>query len=143
VAVRDRVNLRSDIWIFDLARGARTRLTSGAKQAQNPTWSPDGNKILFRDTRGGRADLYQKATNQPGDEETLWTDNLSKYPTSWSKDGRFILFYTGVGNVATGSDVCVLPLFSDRKPFPFLKTISKERNAKFSPDGRWVAYASN
>jgi hypothetical protein len=60
---------------------------------------------------------------------------------SWSPDGRFIL-YAPV-NPETGLDVFVLPLFGDRKPYPFLKTQFTEFAAQFSPDGRWVAYDSN
>ncbi|MBI4904303.1 MAG: serine/threonine-protein kinase [Acidobacteria bacterium] len=141
VIVDDPIN-GTDIWIFDVARGARTRLTSGARLARGPIWSSDGSRILFRAARGGRSDLYQKATNQPGAEELLWTDNLSKHPTSWSQDGRFILYGTGVSTPETGPDLWVLPL-KDRKAFPFLKTTFAERIPRFSPDGRWVTYSSN
>jgi Tol biopolymer transport system component len=59
---------------------------------------------------------------------------------SWSPDGRFILYVTaGV----TGTDVWALPLFGDRKPFPYLQTRFGEYPAVFSPDGGWVAYTSN
>jgi protease II len=40
-------------------------------------------------------------------------------------------------------DVWVLPLFGDQKPFPFLQTEANERGARFSPDGRWIAYISD
>ena len=142
VVESDRVNGTTDIWIFDLARGGRMRLTSGAKQVRGPIWSPDGKRILFRAVRGGRSDLYQKATNTPGDEELLWTDNLSKHPTSWSQNGHFILYYTGVSTPETAEDLWVLPLLN-RKAFPFLKTAFRETQPEISPDGRWVAYVSD
>ena len=62
-------------------------------------------------------------------------------PTSWSADGRFIL-YNGE-DPKTSRDVWVLPLAGDRKPFVFLQTLFNEGSACFSPDGRWVAYHSN
>ena len=71
----------------------------------------------------------------------LLEDNLDKYPTSWSPDGRFILYRTGGGQ--TGSELFVLPLSGDRKPVPFLNTQFNEGFGQFSPDGRWVAYRSN
>ncbi len=132
----------TDIWIIDVARGARTRLTTGARLARGPVWLPDGTRILFRTSRNGRSDLYQKPANEPGAEELLWSDDLSKHPNSWSPDGRFILYYTGVSTPGTGQDLWVLPLL-DRKAFPFLKTTFNELHPKFSPDGRWVAYASD
>jgi Tol biopolymer transport system component len=67
-------------------------------------------------------------------------DETEKDPQDWSPDGRFLL-YSSVG-ATTGVDLWVLPLFGDRKPFPFLRTASNEGFAKFSPDGRWIAYTS-
>jgi Tol biopolymer transport system component len=86
-------------------------------------------------------DLYQKASNGAGAEEVLLEDNLDKTPLSWSSDGRFILYLTSGG--PTGNDLFVLPLFGDRKPFPFLQTQFNDYPGQFSPDGRWVAYASD
>jgi dipeptidyl aminopeptidase/acylaminoacyl peptidase len=62
-------------------------------------------------------------------------------PTSWSHDGRFLLY--SVAQPKTRLDLWVLPIDGDRKPFAFLATESTERDAEFSPDGRWVAYTSN
>ena len=58
-------------------------------------------------------------------------------PSGWSSDGRFIAYTT------RGSNVWILPLFGDRTPFPFADTAFIETSAVFSPDGRWIAYASN
>jgi hypothetical protein len=69
----------------------------------------------------------------------LLANDVSKIPTDWSPDGRFLLFMTGAGN----PDLWVLPLFGERKPFPLLATPFVEVLARFSPDGRWVAYQSN
>jgi Tol biopolymer transport system component len=64
-----------------------------------------------------------------------------KAVTDWSADGRFILYFSL--DPQTSWDLWVLPLQGDRKPFIFLKTDFDERAARFSPDGRWVAYHSN
>ena len=63
-------------------------------------------------------------------------------PTSWSHDGRFLL-YTAANVPKTGSDLWVLPLEGDRKAVPLLRTDFNEGLGDFSPDGRWVAYVSN
>jgi Tol biopolymer transport system component len=64
------------------------------------------------------------------------------WPNSWSPDGRFIA-YTLAGSFPRTSDVWVLPLFGDGKPFPLVQTAFLESTAMFSPDGRWISYTSD
>ena len=132
-----------DIWIYDVARGLRTRFTFDAANELASIWSPDGSRIVFNSSRKGRYDLYQKASSGAGAEEVLLEDNLNlqKYPMSWSPDGRFVLYRSGGG--PTGNDLFVLPLSGDRKPSPFVNTQFGENFGQFSPDGRWVAYMSS
>jgi Tol biopolymer transport system component len=63
------------------------------------------------------------------------------FANDWSRDGRFLLFYSI--DPQSNRDLWVAPLGGDRKPWVFLKTNFDERWAQFSPDGRWVAYMSN
>ena len=69
------------------------------------------------------------------------TSNQTKAPTSWSKDGRFLL-YRSI-DPQTNSDLWVVPMTGEHTPSVFLKTPFDELRAEFSPDGRWVAYESN
>lgn len=131
----------SDIWVIDLDRGAETRFTFDSATDRTPTWSPDGGHIAFASTREGPTTLYQKLSNGAGGEQTLLTSQESKSSPDWSSDGRFILY--GQLNSGTVWDLLVLPLFGERKPQPFLQTKFVELHGRFSPDGRWVAYASN
>ena len=64
-----------------------------------------------------------------------------KRPTDWSRDGRFILYENDDPNSRT--DLWVLPLFGDKKPELFLQTPFAEQHARFSPDGKWIAYVSD
>ncbi len=130
-----------DIWLYDVARGLRTRFTFDPAIESDPIWSPDGSRIVFSSTRAGHRDLRQKASTGAGTEEQLPADSLNRTPTSWSPDGRFILYTVDAG--ATSNDLWVLPLSGNRKPFPFLQTPFGESSGQFSPDGRWVAYQSN
>jgi serine/threonine protein kinase len=130
----------TDIWLYDVARSLPTRFTFGPGIAGASIWSPEGNRIVFGSTRKGHYDLYQKDSNGAGTEDVLIEDNLDKIPSSWSPDGRFIL-YSSAGSHA-GTDLFALPLFGDRKPVPFLQTQFSESQGQFSPDGRWVAYTS-
>jgi hypothetical protein len=63
------------------------------------------------------------------------------YPTSWSRDGRFLLYHTE-NTPNTGYDLWVLPLQGDHKPVRLLGEAFNEWAGVFSPDGRWIAYAS-
>jgi len=107
----------------------------------NPVWSPDGSHIIFSSNRDGQFNLYQKPANGVKDEEVLLKSGENKYPASWSRDGRFLL-YTVI-HPKTKNDIWVLPMEGGRKPLPFLVTEFNEGNSRFSPDGHWVAYASD
>jgi serine/threonine protein kinase len=133
------------IWLLDFSRGTSTRFTFGSASAVDAVWSPDGKRIAFASNRGGTGnfDLYQKPASGTRDEELLLKSNVSKYPTSWSRDGRFLL-YTEVDPKGKGG-LWVLPLTGEKKPFPFLRPefIETDTGGQFSPDGRWVAYISD
>lgn len=85
--------------------------------------------------------MYQKALDGSGNDDLLLENGLSKYPTSWSPDGRSLLFFAGAAGSST--DVWRLPLSGDRKPVPVLQTPFNEQFGRLSPDGRWVVYQSN
>jgi len=132
-----------DIWLYELARNVPTRFTFGSGFATAALWSADGTQVVFASNRKGQFDLYQKAANGTGSEELLFQSEESKTPTSWSADGRFIAFTNADRKTNTKEDLWILPLFGDRKPFPFLQTPFNEFDAQFSPDGRFVAYVSD
>ncbi|HSR06836.1 MAG TPA: protein kinase [Bryobacteraceae bacterium] len=131
----------SNIWVMDIARGTSTRLTFNQGSDDNPVWSPDGKTIAYRSNHGGHADLYQKPADGSGEERLLLKSDQDKTPTSWSHDGRFLL-YASV-DIKTRDDLWVLPVDGVQKPYPFLRTEFREGAGSFSPDGRWIAYASD
>jgi Tol biopolymer transport system component len=97
-AVAPKVFLAAgDIWQLDFARGVRTRLTFRQSPGSYPVWSQDGNPIIF--AAGDLEDTHY--TKKPRVE--------LKTPTSWSRDGRFLLYHTS-SVPKTGSDLWVLPL---------------------------------
>jgi Tol biopolymer transport system component len=129
-----------DVWIYDLVRATSTRFTFNPAIDNSPVWSPDGRRIVFSSAKaGGIRDLYLKDAAGGGDEELILKSDFSKEPTDWSRDGRFILFT----EQKNATDVWVLPLDGDRKPIPLLTTSFFESRARFSPDGRWIAYTSD
>ena len=129
-----------DIWLIDVARNVRSRLTVDPGRDVSPVWSPDGTRIAFQSSRSGQpVSVRQALSNGTGTDELLLAGprNFTMTPTSWSADGRFIAYTT------RGSNIWVLPLFGDRKPFPLVETPFTETSAMFSPDGRWIAYTSD
>ena len=130
-----------DIWLLDFARGTATRFTSDPGWDAFPLWSPDGSRIIFTSNRGGTYDLYQRAVNAKGDELLLYKSGEGKGPTSWSPDGRYLLYYS----LGQPTHVRLLAAAgpADRPPTPLVDTQFTSITARFSPDGRWIAYTSN
>jgi Tol biopolymer transport system component len=133
----------NDIWILDIKRNVRTRLTFGPVQNTQPIWSPDGKWVAYNSDRGGHASIYRKPSDGSGEEELLLTDTQVVAPTDWSRDGKTLIYSRGPegGN----SEVWALPLEGERKPrlvVPHTRDGFTEKG-RLSPDGRWLAYVSN
>ncbi|HWP52721.1 MAG TPA: protein kinase [Pyrinomonadaceae bacterium] len=130
-----------DIWLIDLERNLASRFTFTPVVDDFPVWSPNGERLVFNSARNGPADLYECDYNRAGKEALLLQSDTNKNPTDWSLDGRYILYENM--NANRKSDIWVLPLFGDKKPFPFLVTDFNESQGHWSPDGRWIGYVSD
>jgi len=134
---------QNDVWVLDLARGIRTRLTFGPVSNNYPVWSPDGKWIIYDSDRNGHSNFYRKASDGSGAEELLLTNDQVALPSDWSRDGKYLIY--GKGPLGyTNWDIWALPLEGDRKP---RLLVSHGENGssgygRLSPDGRWLAYAS-
>jgi serine/threonine protein kinase len=141
-----------EIWIYDFARGTSTLLTSTASD-RLATWSPDGRRIIYSSDRGGSVlNLYRKAADGAASEDLVFSSNEDKSVQDWSRDGKFLLYSVATEGrrsffPTASHDLWVLPLTpvnpSGSQPEPYLKTESNETQGRFSPDNRFVAYASN
>ena len=85
-------------------------------------------------------DLLEAPSKSAGPHTTLLKDGVAKWPVSWSRDDRFVLYVTNSRD--TSNDIWVLPLTGDRQPYAYLRTEASENWAAFSPDGKWVAFSS-
>lgn len=130
-----------DIFLIELSEGVTSRFTFDPANNSNAAWSPDGRRILFSSDKKGHKDIYQKTASGATADELVFQSNEHKNIDQWSKDGRYVV-YTG-STPSTKNDLWVMPMFGDRKPSPFLQTPANEVQGQISPDGRWMAYASN
>jgi Tol biopolymer transport system component len=141
VVRRESQALTVDLYLWDLARRTETRFTFDPGNDGAPIWSPDGSRIVWFSDREGEQNLYVKAASGAGQDELLWRSAYAKTPLSWSADGRFLLFREQ--NPQTRGDLWVLPMEGGRQPWPWLNTPAIEGTAAFSPDGKWIVYASD
>jgi Tol biopolymer transport system component len=129
-----------DLWTVDIATGQRTRLTFHKEVYSGGVWSPDGARIAYAAGQFGDT-VREKAASGLGDEAVLLKEpGLRHFPTSWSSDGRFLLYHTE-NAPRTGYDQWVLSLH-DRQRHLLLGEAFNEWAGVFSPDMRWVAYVS-
>ncbi len=128
-----------DVWVHDLERGSRLRLTHEGNNGA-PSWAPNTGRVAFCSDRAKSFGLYSTRADGTGTVERLLGGTNVPAWSSWSPDGKYLAF-TDVG--AGQPDLWVLPTTGDRKPFPLQTSRSSEWGAEFSPDGRWLAYSSD
>jgi Tol biopolymer transport system component len=130
---------KPDIWLQDDARASR--MTFGSGTSTFSVWSPEGLRLAFLSGDGTTFGLYQRPTNGAQAQESLLLSQKAQYPTSWSADGRYLLYFSF--DPGPNPDLWVLQMTGTRKPFAFLQSSFTKVWGQFSPDGRWVAYESN
>jgi len=141
VTILDQSSSNYDVWIRDLQRGIRNRLTFHPDSDVSPIWSPDDSLIAYASRRQEKPGLYIKAANGVGDERLLWEVDNVILVADWSPDGRFIAC---TSETPQGSDIMIVPVDQSQEPFPFMQTINfSEWDPDFSPDGRWLAFVSD
>ena len=142
VAVTESSNL--DVWVYDIERGVRTRLSTAAERDTRPVWSPSGEQVAFTSNRARNNDIFLRQADGSGEEKALASTSLHEDLSDWSRDGKYLLYQ--LNDPETGSDLWYLERKEDGggwEPRPFLQTPFSERAPRFSPDGRYVAYVSN
>ena len=118
VSIRDPQTTTRDIWIFDLVRGGKTRLTFDPADDLDCVWSPDGRRIAFTSDRAGKRDIYWKLADGSSPEELLLgSKEGGRNVGDWSWDGKYLLYFDDLP-----AHLYVLPLDGGRKPVPFIHT---------------------
>jgi eukaryotic-like serine/threonine-protein kinase len=139
IAVHRHDGNGGDIWAVE-SSGALTRLTFDASQDNSsPTWSPDGRQIAFGSRRNGKWGLYRKRADGSTEDELLAESDAPRAPSDWSPDGKYLVYWL-IGT----PDQWSLPLGTTHaQPIPVTGSRFVVNHAQLSPNGRWIAYASN
>ncbi len=130
-----------DVWLVDLRRNLFSRFTFEPGYEYGLTPTPDGRALIFSTERGGGYILVKKDIGGSGEGQTIYESETEMYPNSVSSDGENLFFYRAGKN--TNYDIWVLPLSGEADAYPFIETVFIEFGAMISPDGRWLAYASD
>jgi Tol biopolymer transport system component len=140
VAATIATGAKRDIWTIDLTAGTLSPLsTTGA--SRNPVWSADSRRILYGSTHGGRAAFWWQSADGSGPAELALVPPHNPWFVDLSPDDRSVVYnaiYNGTFNLE------IVPLDSSNKARDLIASATAiERNGRFSPNGRWVAYVSN
>jgi Tol biopolymer transport system component len=132
----------NDIWVFDLERGALTRISFHPDEDETPVWSPDGQWIAFsgQSRTSNARSVFRRRADASGDEDVVWSGSEHTHVTDWTPDGRSLVLEAM--HAQRRSDVVLLDV-TRRAITPLLATTFNESNARVSPDGRWSAYQSD
>jgi len=130
-----------NVWIKQLDRGPFTRISFGGAD-RRPVWSPDGKMVAFvRDTMGTSVVMGRYADGSRPDTVLVHIDRQAQ-EVDWSRDGKWIVVRTDNGSAGAG-DLVGVRTSGDTTPVPLVSGPYTELNPAVSPDGRWLAYASN
>jgi Tol biopolymer transport system component len=132
-----------DLWVYDLARRVKTRLTFN--RANTPVWSSDGTRIAYTLPRGTLLLPHQRTADGTGSEMPLFAYERNAWINDWSKDGRWVIFSSPKPGTEANNDLWSVPMSdgSTGTPASYLSAPGRQQQAQFSPDGRFVAYGSD
>jgi hypothetical protein len=131
----------ADVWTIDLERRVRTGLTTDRSNDASPLWSPDGRTIAFRSNRRGTTDLYRTRPSGGSPEERWFAvEGANLVGTDWSVDGRQVLITNG--STSRGFTIWTWDT-SNQEARLVVQTPLNAMHGRLSPDGRWLAYASD
>ena len=129
-----------DVWIMDRERGTSRKFTFNAHNFA-PSWSRDGQYVLFTSDKEGALNLYRKAAGGGTGDEMAFGSGGAAYVEDLSRNGEWMIY--GTCGTQTGCDVYRVPLTRSGKPEPLVTSASFDGLSKLSPDERWLAYESD
>jgi serine/threonine-protein kinase len=136
-------NGRTDIWVKQLPTGPFSRITFGDTSAVRPAWSPDSREVLYFSDRAGAGvgSPYAHRADGTGNARPLVSSKLDFGQIVPSRDGRWLVLRTSAAGAGNGD--ILGQRAGDTTLVPLVATAATEMYPALSPDGRWLAYASN
>lgn len=134
------------MWLHDIDRRQTVKLTTDPSADRFPIFSPDGLRLVFASNRENpeMSGLYDMPSNGAEPEQRLLPPRPGTVmlPRDWAAGGTQLVYESGAG-FGQQRDILILPLSPGQDPIPFAATTADERHPALSPDGQWIAYASN
>ncbi len=131
------------IWVIDVDRDVRTRLTFEGSGNEAPVWSADGNEIIYasRDTPAEKAAIYRRRADGNGPRQLVARLNGDADPGASSPDGRWVV--VSLWENPTTPQIWAVPLVAGEQPRALIAGQFGAHDPRISPDGRWLSYTSN
>jgi serine/threonine-protein kinase len=129
-----------DVWVLDLRSGSFTRLSFDVGEDETPVWSPDGKWVFWTASRSNvnRA-IYRRTADGTGAEQMIWSGDMHIHLGGVTPDGAAIVISMIEGAYVRIASIAV----ADGKLTPLVTTPFNNTTPAISPDGKWLAYASN
>jgi len=140
LTVIDRQAGTQDLWVLEIARNFRTRLTNHPAEETYPVWSPDGRALYFVSDRNGFYEVFRRNIGGTGEAEKILALDTATLLWDISPDGRTLL-YSIVGE-ETGLDLYSIDVDGSSEPRLLRRTPMDDGVAFFSPDGNWISFWS-
>ena len=134
----------TDLWVKELPAGPFSRLTFEGLENTRPSWTPDGQSVLYILNRGSGVNttqVWRKKADGSAPAESVYATSRSIVEAIMSRDGQWLIYR--VNTDSGGADIFGVRLGRDTTPVPLVTGPFAEASPALSPDGRWLAYVSS
>ncbi len=144
VVLREFTSEGYDVWVKRLDRGPRSRLTFTTGMEKMPVWEPSGRFVTYLSDQNGNFDVWRRTADGTREPELILDLEQDIATIDWSHDGEWLFVRTTAGTAATAQrNILAFRPGVDEEPVPLFAGSYREINPALSPDGRWIAYASD
>jgi Tol biopolymer transport system component len=134
----------AEIWVGDGERAMMTRLTRGGLDSTGPVWSPDSRFVAFASQASGAASVYLQPSDGSKQAELFYSQPDREFRVcSWSADGHSIFMESNQKSRTYKGEIWILDVASKKGTLVLSDSTATLRSPVLSPDGRWLAYASD